>query len=94
MKIQINKNGWTEITTKNIIINSINKDPFILNKDWLNYNKKFGDKKRKRQSCKCCKRKWEETKSDIYLIMTNIGNLSICINCVRAFSHLIKINNV
>lgn len=81
MIINFTRDGWEEIRTKKMIVTHIDNKPFIKNKDWLSYNKRYGDKKNKRQSCKICGEKWKDTNSDIYIILTNKGNKPICLKC-------------
>ena len=88
MKTEINKNGWIETTVKKITITSISEKHFVLNKEWIDYNNKYGDPRNKRQSCNCCRKKWEDSKSDVYMAVTNKGNKAICKCCTEKIKEL------
>lgn len=85
MKIKKNNDGWSEIVTTNIKITNLGNNPFSTIDDWLATNKKFPKLGRKRQTCNCCKKKWEKLSGNVNLIFTNKGNKVICDDCYKFF---------
>ncbi len=75
--------GWVEIKTTNITVNSINKTPIMNVAAWIDANKKLGLYKN-RKVCNCCKRKWKILIGDVWLVFTSKGNKTICDYCRTA----------
>ena len=83
MKIEINYNGWAEITTKNIKVTDYCKNNTHFNKtvkQWIESNKRI-NLYHKRKTCNCCHNPWERLTGNIHFIMTDKGNKIICDKC-------------
>jgi len=84
MKIVVNNDGWSEVTTVNIIISKIVLDYFSLS-TWLDFNERHPKIGRNREICKCCRKSFKELGTDICLAISNKGNQPICTNCGNLF---------
>lgn len=78
----MNKNGWSEITTKHFNIISFHKHALNLTvKNWVDNNNRLRLKKGMRIHCACCKVSWGKIKGMTNCIMTDKGNQVVCDDC-------------
>lgn len=84
MKIELTEKGWKEITVKYIKVNALGRELMTVGK-WTTGNRKLGFDKGLRKNCNMCKTNWEEFDEDsgVNLIFTNVGNKTICDECLK-----------
>lgn len=85
MKVEMTDKGWNEIvTTKVVITQFASRNPFSTVEEWNSFNKRHPNIGRKRKTCNCCKRSWNELTGGVNLIFTTKGNKSVCDICLSA----------